>query len=209
MAVNETRGERGRRRNASSDGAKSGEGVGSKGFTLVELMTAIAVAGILVAIAVPSYTGLAERSRLRNAAEKLRSDVKLARSESLRRNRPVVMTFKTASGGATWCYGMRLDTACDCAAGSGATACELDAGVPTIVSQAAYRGVTLPTLPYASASPDAGALRFNPARPALDNGSAAFFSPSGTEARVMIANQGRVRLCSPSGGTKLLYFDPC
>lgn len=181
----------------------------SAGFTLVEMMTTIAVAAVLVAMAVPSFSGIAERNRLRNAAEKLRSDVKLARSESLRRNRPVVMTFANASGGATWCYGFRLESACDCVAGTGATACELDAGVSTVVSEATYRGITLPTLPYASAVPNAGSLTFNPARPALDNGSAAFFSPSGKEARVMIANQGRVRLCSPTGSANLFYFDPC
>lgn len=181
-----------------------------RGFTLVEMMVAIAVAGILVAIAVPSFSGIAERNRLRNAAEKLRSDVKLARSESLRRNRTVVMSFATSSGGATWCYGMRVDTSCDCTpSATPATACELDTGVSTVVSQATYRGVTLPTLPYASALPVAGTLHFNPARPALDNGSASFFSPSGKEATVMIANQGRVRLCSPTNANNLFYFDPC
>lgn len=179
------------------------------GFTLVEMMVAVAVAAILIAVAVPSFTGIAERNRLRNAAEKLRSDVKLARSESLRRNRTVVMSFARSSGGAIWCYGMRLETACDCVAGTGASACELDPGVTTVVSQDSYRGVSLPALPYASTAPVAGVLRLNPARPALDNGRAAFVSSAGKEARVMIANQGRVRLCSPAGSAKLFYFDDC
>lgn len=172
------------------------------GFTLVEMMVTIAVAAILIAMAVPSFSGIAERNRLRNVAEKLRSDLKLAHSEALRRDLPVFLTFKNVSGGATWCYGLSQGAPCDCAAG----ACELDPGASTNVSNAAYRGVTMPDLPYAGT---AGALTFSPARPTLSADSAAFFSPSGKEARVVIASNGRVRLCSPAGSNKLLYFNAC
>ncbi len=39
-----------------------------RGFTLVELMAAVAITGILAAIAYPAYTGLVQRSRRADAA---------------------------------------------------------------------------------------------------------------------------------------------
>lgn len=41
--------------------------VGSHGFTLIELMVAVAVLGIMAAIAVPSYTSYMKKSRLTEA----------------------------------------------------------------------------------------------------------------------------------------------
>ncbi|MBS1154431.1 MAG: putative type 4 fimbrial biosis transrane protein [Proteobacteria bacterium] len=44
-----------------------------KGFTLIELMIVIAILGVLVAIAVPSYTGYVRRARLTEAFDTLAS----------------------------------------------------------------------------------------------------------------------------------------
>lgn len=172
------------------------------GFTLPELMTVVAIAAILLVIAVPSFTGIMERNRMRNAVEQLRSDLKLARAESLRRNRDVTVSFQRASDGSTWCYGLTLGTSCDCT-----VACELDAGASTVVSSTNFRGITSSEAPFATGG---GNLTFSAARPTLVAGSARFASaPTGYEARVVVASAGRIRLCSPAGATKLLYFDPC
>lgn len=177
------------------------------GFTLPELMTVIAIAGILVAMAVPSFTGIIERNRMRNAVEQLRSDLKLARSESLRRNANVTVSFQRNTDGSTWCYGLTLNASCDCTATSGTTVCQLDTGVSTVVSSANFRGITSTAAPFASGG---GNLVFSAARPTLASGSARFTSsPTGYEARVVVAGMGRISLCSPAGTTKLSYFDPC
>jgi len=57
----------------------------SRGFTLVELVVTIAVLAIVLAIAAPSFQGMIERWRARQAAESLSSTLYYARSEAIRR----------------------------------------------------------------------------------------------------------------------------
>ncbi|WP_418314947.1 type IV pilin protein [Piscinibacter sakaiensis] len=48
--------------------AATGRADSARGFTLIEVMIAVALIGILVAIALPSYNAYRERARNRNAA---------------------------------------------------------------------------------------------------------------------------------------------
>lgn len=57
-----------------------------RGFTLVELMTALGISAILVAIAVPTMRSFIENSRIRAASESLQNGLSLARNEAVRRN---------------------------------------------------------------------------------------------------------------------------
>ena len=61
-----------------------------KGFTLLELMITLVIAGIIIAIAVPSFQNLIIDSRLNSTTSELADAVRLARSEALKRNRPVI-----------------------------------------------------------------------------------------------------------------------
>lgn len=56
------------------------------GFTLIELIVAIAVLAIMIALAVPSFTSLINGNRLTANANELVASVQLAKMESLRRN---------------------------------------------------------------------------------------------------------------------------
>ncbi len=64
---------------------------GHAGFTLIELMVTLAVAGILAAIAAPSMTGLLNANRLSGAAGELTATLQLARAEAIRRNARVTV----------------------------------------------------------------------------------------------------------------------
>jgi type IV fimbrial biogenesis protein FimT len=68
------------------------------GFTLVELMVGIAVLAILSGIAVPSFREFTANQRLRGASFDLRTDLTLARSEALKRNRDVTIQRRTDAG---------------------------------------------------------------------------------------------------------------
>jgi type IV fimbrial biogenesis protein FimT len=57
-----------------------------RGFTLIELMTTIAVVGILLVAGMPTMRGVIENSRIRAASESLKYGLMLARTEAVRRN---------------------------------------------------------------------------------------------------------------------------
>jgi len=65
------------------------------GFTIIELMITILIASIMVALAAPGMKELMERNRVQTAADTLFTSLMLARSESLKRNQPVVMCKTT------------------------------------------------------------------------------------------------------------------
>lgn len=62
----------------------SGSGSGSGGFTLLEIMVAITVAAILLAIAVPSLTMFIQNSRETSEADSLVASLDYARSEAVK-----------------------------------------------------------------------------------------------------------------------------
>jgi type IV fimbrial biogenesis protein FimT len=57
---------------------------GSHGFTLIELMVAVAMIAILSAVAAPSFSEMMMRSAVRSASSDLGSDINLARAEAIR-----------------------------------------------------------------------------------------------------------------------------
>jgi type IV fimbrial biogenesis protein FimT len=67
------------------------------GFTLIELMITIVIAGVLGAIALPSYRSFVSGQRIKTAAYDLTAVLFHARSEALKRNADV--TLSAATGG--------------------------------------------------------------------------------------------------------------
>ena len=66
-----------------------------RGFSLLELMTGIAVFGILVAIGVPSLTAMIRTNRVAANTNELVVALSAARSEAVRRGLPVAVCSRT------------------------------------------------------------------------------------------------------------------
>lgn len=75
----------------------------ARGFTLLEVMMAIAIIAVLAALAGPNFTPLIERWRVRSAAEDLASTLYYARSEAIKRSGGVTID---ATGG--WNQGWKV-----------------------------------------------------------------------------------------------------
>ncbi len=63
----------------------------AKGFTLIELIMAIALLAIFIALAVPSFFTAIQNNRITVQSNDLLTAFHLARSEALKRNQPVVV----------------------------------------------------------------------------------------------------------------------
>lgn len=68
----------------SSAGPTTRQARTQRGLTLIELMTTIAVLGVLMAIAAPSFNPMMDRYRVRQATEELQASFYYARSEAIK-----------------------------------------------------------------------------------------------------------------------------
>jgi prepilin-type N-terminal cleavage/methylation domain-containing protein len=87
------------------------------GFTIIELMTVMIIAAILLTIAAPAFNDMLERRRLEGQANELVVDLAYAKSEAVQRNSNVMLrTHPTTTG----CYTIAAWTTgvgdCNCSA---------------------------------------------------------------------------------------------
>jgi prepilin-type N-terminal cleavage/methylation domain-containing protein len=165
----------------------------TRGFTLIELMITLVVVGVLAALAAPSFTQIIHKRVLKGASDKLFADMHYAKSEAIKRNKKVHISF--SNSGTSWCYGMAVDASCDCS--DNVPACELD-GVKKIVSSQDYSAPINLTLSESFVS---YGLAFEPLRskPTHNGHVALDIYPTKASAGIDVSITGRIRMCSNDG----------
>ena len=69
----------------------------ARGFTIIELVIAIALVGVMLKLGLPSFTAWISNAKVRTVTDALQNGIRLAQTEALRRNRTVVMSLTNAT----------------------------------------------------------------------------------------------------------------
>ena len=88
------------------------------GFTLIELLIVLAIAGTLLAMALPSMKNVVTTNRMKTVSLDLYTSLTLARSEAIKRNTGNVSMIAEAGGwqfGGKVCYDADANSVCDAA----------------------------------------------------------------------------------------------
>lgn len=171
------------------------------GFTMVELLTVLAILGILIAIATPSMTQFIADWRVNSAVNSMARDFRAARAEAIKRSRPVVICRGNAgltacANGTEWKGGwlMFVDNnfngTYNSAADELVTKQNTLPGIGTFVQGAAG---SFTFLPNGLMRRDANNARFN-VQSSLQGGAQAL-----AEKGICISNTGRFRQAKSSG----------
>jgi prepilin-type N-terminal cleavage/methylation domain-containing protein len=177
----------------------------SSGFTLVELVIALLIAAILVAMAAPAYVDLRERTIVRGAADNLVSSVAQAKLEAARRNDYITVSVR--GSGNTWCIGLQSGTTgCDCTSATCNVTQVNTIDLSGAKLLAAANFATTPTATDFSIDPHLGMLRN-----LAGGGSVTLRSPTDSwDYRVQfnLSATGQTQLCVPTGGKHVLSSYP-
>lgn len=163
------------------------------GFTLIELLVVVALIGILLSLAGPSFSGFFAKKRVEGIASELATDLQYARSEAVARNVSVTMTFGTN------CYVIHL---------ASATAAACTATTKTITPTAAeIKTVQLDGAANVALSPYGGlvSIVFDPVRGtpgALSSIDVTSAIGGAWQLRASITLAGQASTCSPNSSIK-------
>ena len=158
-----------------------------KGVTLIELLVVLTMIGILTLLAIPSVSYFLKNHRLIELSDKLYYDLQEARSEAVKNNVTVYVTFQT---GDSWCYGINSGSSCNCSLPS---TCNIGSS-----SMANPGQISLSVSGLAS-----NTVQFEGTRGAANNSGSvtlAFYDDSTSLIKISIGKMGGVQMCSTKVG---------
>lgn len=170
------------------------------GLTLIEVAIAVAIAAILGALTLPSFSAILQQRRLAAAAGALAADIGEARQEAIRRRADVELRFGAEGG--RWCWTISPAGVPDDAAADARPDCAPPAAAPTLkrVGAVDHPGITLVETRNMRLAPDGAAV-------SLDAPSVVLSNPRGEQVRVRLSRLGRATICALN--TPLTGMSPC
>lgn len=169
------------------------------GVTLVETSVVTAIAGTLLATAIPSFQDMLARRQLEGAVTQLATDVLFARSDAVARAMPSFISFGTTASGTCYVIHTGSRGACACQA-EGPAVCRDDATELKSVALPGHRGVRLQS--------NTASMQFNPVDGTTTPGATVRLTRSdGAAVHQVINIMGRPRACSP--GARVPGYKAC
>jgi prepilin-type N-terminal cleavage/methylation domain-containing protein len=116
---------------------------GTAGFTLIEMLVSLTIAGSLIAIAIPKFSQLLPGIRLSSATRQVATDLQLARMRAIAQHANQTVAFNTST--ATYTFGT-ADTRNLSQLYPGTTIISVSAGNPTFTTTGTAAAQTTITL---------------------------------------------------------------
>jgi len=165
------------------------------GITLLELLTVVALVGIIMAIGLPAFDDMMRTQRAKGAAEGLVAAMQNTKAQAVKANENTSIVFMpedTNTVHADWCYGMTdigdVDGICDC------SLVPTDCASGSVVDGDLYTNVTLEFN-------QANVRTFDPLIGDANGtqGTVIFRAGNNINLGVTLSRLGRIRICRPAG----------
>lgn len=153
----------------------------ASGFTLLELMVALAIVIILATMSIPSLRSILTDSRIKAAADTFVQQIQLARSEAIQRQQNA---YLTVTSGSNWCSGVNANTSCSC---SPSNNCSLN-----FINYTDYSGVSVSI----SSGFTGGGINFDSTRGFPNEAAQLVFQGDSKSITVSINAVGQITVCS-------------
>jgi type IV fimbrial biogenesis protein FimT len=198
-----------------------------KGFTVIELLIAVAVIAIIASLALPSYRAIVEKRQVTSAAEQLTAFLSSMKGEAVKLNEDLAFVYSASDQ----CMGFHQpaltgSNTCSCAAASNTckVSTDLDGqGNSTLTSDRVFRITELrePDVFSSLAMTDGSVLMYDSVRGILEadstSGLASGMSVSLVSTgdlyalNVQVDRMGRIEICNPTSGSHSAVpgYDDC
>lgn len=168
----------------------------ARGFTLIEMLISLVVLAVLLAAAVPSFSGMNERAKMQRLAEELQGFFVQTKSEAVLRNQPVYLNF-VKSGSA---YSGEWGIATKSTSTPATSLSSAQSGALVYLDGSPFKNITV-NFPMANATTLLSILEFEPVNgKPVQSSNLSFFVDANKPLKLVFSSiTGRIRICGDGG----------